>query len=199
MFGRKLPSTLRTAAVGCAPSAGGSAVWPTIAVISGSRGSRARGRGWAVVPGAGAIASSRARESGEKICRASADTGRRGAPPSIDSQHAVQRWDDEPVEELTPLIGRQVVHTETMTVARIHLRAGAGVPTHAPHPRAGRDRDRGQTAVRRRRRGDVVSARRERVRSERGASRGRGARATRSCSTSSRLCETTGYEATTRT
>jgi len=31
------------------------------------------------------------------------------------------------------LIGRQVVHTETMTIARIHLGAGAVVPTHA-HP-----------------------------------------------------------------
>ena len=45
----------------------------------------------------------------------------------------LHRWQDEPIEELTPLIGRQVVHTETMTVARIHLRAGAVVPTHE-HP-----------------------------------------------------------------
>jgi quercetin dioxygenase-like cupin family protein len=45
----------------------------------------------------------------------------------------VQRWLEEPVEELTPSIGRQVVHTETMTIARIHLRAGAAVPRHA-HP-----------------------------------------------------------------
>ena len=45
----------------------------------------------------------------------------------------LQRWADEPIEELTPLIGRQVVHTETMTVASIHLRAGAVVPTHE-HP-----------------------------------------------------------------
>ena len=37
----------------------------------------------------------------------------------------IHRWDDEPIEELTPLIGRQVVHTETMTIARIHLKAGA--------------------------------------------------------------------------
>ena len=42
----------------------------------------------------------------------------------------VQRWLDEPVEELTPSIGRQLVHTSTMTVARIHLRAGAVVPRH---------------------------------------------------------------------
>lgn len=45
----------------------------------------------------------------------------------------IQRWGDEPIEELTPLIGRQVVHTETMTIARIHLKEGAAVPTHA-HP-----------------------------------------------------------------
>lgn len=42
----------------------------------------------------------------------------------------VHRWLDEPVEELTSSIGRQLVHTETMTVARIHLRAGAAVPRH---------------------------------------------------------------------
>jgi len=46
---------------------------------------------------------------------------------------AIKRWDDEPIEQLTPLIGRQVVHTETMTIARIHLGVGATVPTHA-HP-----------------------------------------------------------------
>lgn len=43
----------------------------------------------------------------------------------------IQRWEDEPIEELTPLIGRQVVHTENLTIARIHLRAGAVVPSHA--------------------------------------------------------------------
>lgn len=45
----------------------------------------------------------------------------------------VQRWSEEPIEQLTPSIGRQVVHTETMTVARIHLREGARVPRHE-HP-----------------------------------------------------------------
>ncbi|MEO5634638.1 cupin domain-containing protein [Gaiella sp.] len=45
----------------------------------------------------------------------------------------IQRWADEPVEELTPLIGRQVVNTEMMTIARIHLSAGAIVPSHS-HP-----------------------------------------------------------------
>jgi quercetin dioxygenase-like cupin family protein len=41
------------------------------------------------------------------------------------------RWENEPIEELSPSIGRQLLHTETMTFARIHLRAGAVVPTHA--------------------------------------------------------------------
>ena len=46
---------------------------------------------------------------------------------------AVHRWHDQPVEELNPSIERQLVHTESMTIARIRLRAGAVVPRHA-HP-----------------------------------------------------------------
>jgi quercetin dioxygenase-like cupin family protein len=45
----------------------------------------------------------------------------------------VERWLEAPVEELSPSIGRQVVHTETMTIARIRLAAGARVPRHE-HP-----------------------------------------------------------------
>jgi unsaturated pyranuronate lyase len=45
----------------------------------------------------------------------------------------VQRWSDEPVEELSATIGRQMIHTETMTLARITLRQGALVPRHT-HP-----------------------------------------------------------------
>jgi unsaturated pyranuronate lyase len=41
-----------------------------------------------------------------------------------------RRWDSEPVEQLNDSIGRQMLHTETMTVARIHLAAGAVVPRH---------------------------------------------------------------------
>lgn len=43
----------------------------------------------------------------------------------------VQRWSEEPVEEMSPMIGRQVIHTETMTMARVALRKGAFVPMHA--------------------------------------------------------------------
>jgi quercetin dioxygenase-like cupin family protein len=42
----------------------------------------------------------------------------------------VKRWQAEPVEELSPTIGRQLVHTEKMTVAKITLGAGAAVPRH---------------------------------------------------------------------
>jgi quercetin dioxygenase-like cupin family protein len=40
------------------------------------------------------------------------------------------RWHDEPVEQLSEQIGRQVLHTEGMTIARIVLGAGARVPRH---------------------------------------------------------------------
>jgi unsaturated pyranuronate lyase len=43
----------------------------------------------------------------------------------------VQRWSQEPVEEMSPKIGRQVIHTETMTMARVALERGAFVPMHA--------------------------------------------------------------------
>ena len=42
----------------------------------------------------------------------------------------VHRWHEEPVEQLNPSIGRQMLHTDRMTVARIHLAAGAVVPRH---------------------------------------------------------------------
>jgi quercetin dioxygenase-like cupin family protein len=42
----------------------------------------------------------------------------------------VYRWDAEPVEQLSSTIGRQVVHTDRMTVARVLLAAGALVPEH---------------------------------------------------------------------
>ena len=41
------------------------------------------------------------------------------------------RWDEIPLEQLNPLVSRQCIHTEKMTVARIHLKQGAVVPLHA--------------------------------------------------------------------
>ena len=45
----------------------------------------------------------------------------------------VYQWHEAPVEQLNPLIGRQMIHTESMTLARILLAKGAVVPTHQ-HP-----------------------------------------------------------------
>ncbi len=42
----------------------------------------------------------------------------------------VRRWHEEPVEQLNPAIGRQMLHTDRITVARIYLTAGALVPRH---------------------------------------------------------------------
>ena len=42
----------------------------------------------------------------------------------------VLRWGDEPVEQLSPTIGRQLIYTERMTFARVLLARGALVPRH---------------------------------------------------------------------
>lgn len=42
----------------------------------------------------------------------------------------VQRWSEEPVEQLSSTIGRQMIHTESMTLARVQLKRGALVPMH---------------------------------------------------------------------
>ena len=41
-----------------------------------------------------------------------------------------KRWREEPVEQLSPTIGRRMLHTETMTIAWITLAKGALVPRH---------------------------------------------------------------------
>lgn len=45
----------------------------------------------------------------------------------------VHSWKSVEKEHLNPLSGRQVVHTETMTVARMHLKKGCVVPEHHHH------------------------------------------------------------------
>lgn len=42
----------------------------------------------------------------------------------------VRRWGSEPVEQLSALVGRQMVHTGGMTLARVVLGKGAVVPEH---------------------------------------------------------------------
>ncbi len=44
-----------------------------------------------------------------------------------------KRWREEPVDQMSPSIGRRVLNTETMTIAWITLAKGAVVPRHA-HP-----------------------------------------------------------------
>jgi quercetin dioxygenase-like cupin family protein len=39
-------------------------------------------------------------------------------------------WTDAPIEWMSETIGRQLIHTETMTLARVTLRQGAVVPMH---------------------------------------------------------------------
>ena len=42
----------------------------------------------------------------------------------------VQDWSGAQIEWLSSTIGRQMIHTETMTLARVTLRQGAVVPMH---------------------------------------------------------------------
>jgi quercetin dioxygenase-like cupin family protein len=45
----------------------------------------------------------------------------------------VHRWGGVPLEQMNAQIARQVIHTETMTIARLTLKKGAIVPRHS-HP-----------------------------------------------------------------
>jgi quercetin dioxygenase-like cupin family protein len=45
----------------------------------------------------------------------------------------VHRWTEIPAEQMNESVTRQVIHTDTMTVARLVLREGAVVPRHS-HP-----------------------------------------------------------------
>ncbi len=51
------------------------------------------------------------------------------ASPTSEGVH--YKWSEVPAEQLNPLITRQMIHTETMTIARIALRKGAMVPEHS--------------------------------------------------------------------
>jgi len=45
----------------------------------------------------------------------------------------LHRWREQEIEQLTPELGRQLVNTQKMTIARITLAAGTVVPSHE-HP-----------------------------------------------------------------
>src|SRR5690349_13226608 len=40
-------------------------------------------------------------------------------------------WNDVAVEQMNPLVTRQVIHAQSITIARVGLAEGACVPTHA--------------------------------------------------------------------
>lgn len=42
-------------------------------------------------------------------------------------------WSTFPVEELNPRFSRQVIHAETLTIARIFIKQGFTVPMHSHH------------------------------------------------------------------
>jgi len=43
------------------------------------------------------------------------------------------KWDQVPREELSPTFARQVIHADSVTVARVYLRKGGLVPEHSHH------------------------------------------------------------------
>ncbi|MCS7026306.1 MAG: cupin domain-containing protein [Bryobacteraceae bacterium] len=42
----------------------------------------------------------------------------------------VQHWNELEIEQMNPLVQRQVLHTQNMTMARLMLKKGAVVPEH---------------------------------------------------------------------
>lgn len=42
-------------------------------------------------------------------------------------------WDEIEKEQLSPTFSRQVIHSDTMTVARVYLKKGCLVPEHSHH------------------------------------------------------------------
>lgn len=45
----------------------------------------------------------------------------------------IYRWDQVDKEQVNPFMQRQMIHGQTMTVARINLRKGCSVPEHSHH------------------------------------------------------------------
>jgi quercetin dioxygenase-like cupin family protein len=43
----------------------------------------------------------------------------------------LHRWSEIPIEELNPLVTRQVIHSDQMTISRLNLKKGAVVPRHS--------------------------------------------------------------------
>jgi quercetin dioxygenase-like cupin family protein len=45
----------------------------------------------------------------------------------------VYDWNEVEKEQMSPVLVRQVIHGDHITVARLHLRKGCSVPEHSHH------------------------------------------------------------------
>jgi quercetin dioxygenase-like cupin family protein len=45
----------------------------------------------------------------------------------------IYEWNQVEKEQLSPTFARQVIHSDTMTVARVYLQKGCSVPEHSHH------------------------------------------------------------------
>src|SRR5271166_4884362 len=52
---------------------------------------------------------------------------------SLVTNMTVHRWDDIPKEQINPLMARQMIHGQTITIARMTILKGASVPEHKHH------------------------------------------------------------------
>ena len=52
---------------------------------------------------------------------------------TIGSAMQIYDWNQVEKEQLSPTFARQVIHSDTMTVARVYLRKGCSVPEHSHH------------------------------------------------------------------
>jgi quercetin dioxygenase-like cupin family protein len=45
----------------------------------------------------------------------------------------VHRWNEVEKEQINPKLGRQMIHTEALTIARLEMKQGSFVPEHSHH------------------------------------------------------------------
>ena len=55
----------------------------------------------------------------------------RSVRATIGSAMQIYEWNQVEKEQLSPTFARQVIHSATMTVARVYLRKGCSVPEHS--------------------------------------------------------------------
>src|ERR1700687_3063806 len=60
-------------------------------------------------------------------------TSDHSARATIGSAMQIYEWNRVEKEQMSPTLARQVIHSDTMTVARVYLRKGCSVPEHSHH------------------------------------------------------------------